>query len=916
MRRKIVVGLVLIFLIFIATAYFVFQNVKVSKEMAFKAIPLNASVIMVFPDPLAISGNIHNSGTALNELFLLPGMKSVDSLFRFITKLGAENDFIPQLFKNSNPLVLSFHPLGGEKEGINLYINLLTRNNFNKSNSLLLDLFENKGMISHRKFAGTVVYDFRPYSRSGYPPFSWSIKHGILVFSSSSQLLEASLTQLSSSVSLESDKAFLAVVKTAGKNVLANAFINFKNSAQPLSFLFSDKQNTCCTWVSHFANWAAADISLFSNKLLLNGFILSSSKNNYINLLINQAPQNYTLESVLPDCTEAFCGLFIESPQKYKSDYLNYLKSLNLLLSYRDSLLYCLPGKDPESDNLFFLLLNNEIALVKTGYSNLDEENNYFFVMKVHDPLKAAEGLMSFSLSNKEVSAKNETKISWDAKKDTIFTVYGFQNTKFFSKLLGPMYEPVHANYFCILNNYLLFGNSIEALNTYAKDILSSNTLSTNLDYKKFSDNLSGNCNFYYFCKYAGIQNFSTKLIPEISQWFTNNSVVMGNVQYLGLQLSSNNDMLYQNTCLQFLDKKSETTLHTQWTASLDTTIAGKVFAIKEKGSGNQFVFVQDVGNRLYQLNSDGKILWKQALSGALMSNIAMVDFFKNGKLQFLCNTKEAIYLIDKLGKMVDSYPKRIFPFATNGLSVYDYDGNKDYRVFLASSDRKVHVYDLKGKEIDGWMFKGAKTDIEDEIQYLKFRAKDYLIVSDKQIIYLLDRKGNQRVQLAEKFVKAENSRIYFENPSVNNTGRLVMMDTSGVFHFIYLDGIVERVDIPIKGKKPFFELADLNGDGDKDFLFTQGKTLYGYTKNKSALFYYLLPETFCSKPIIYYFSKKEFVIAVSSSARNEIAIYFPGKMTGKNLVVKGAVPPAFLSIGNKKCLVSGKDKLVSCYTF
>ena len=51
--------------------------------------------------------------------------------------------------------------------------------------------------------------------------------------------------------------------------------------------------------------------------------------------------------------------------------------------------------------------------------------------------------------------------------------------------------------------------------------------------------------------------------------------------------------------------------------------------------------------------------------------------------------TANHIHLIDRNGNYVEKYPVKLRSPATNGLAVFDYDKNRDYRMFIAGSDRK-----------------------------------------------------------------------------------------------------------------------------------------------------------------------------------------------------------------------------------
>lgn len=130
---------------------------------------------------------------------------------------------------------------------------------------------------------------------------------------------------------------------------------------------------------------------------------------------------------------------------------------------------------------------------------------------------------------------------------------------------------------------------------------------------------------------------------------------------------------------------------------------------VTNHATGERELFVQDDHNTVYLLNDAGRILWKMPLDGRINSEVYQVDLFKNGKLQYLFSTSAKMYLIDRNGNAAGRFPLSFRAECKQGISVYDYDNNKNYRIFAPCSDRKVYLYGLDGNMIKGW--EPQKTD-------------------------------------------------------------------------------------------------------------------------------------------------------------------------------------------------------------
>ncbi len=155
---------------------------------------------------------------------------------------------------------------------------------------------------------------------------------------------------------------------------------------------------------------------------------------------------------------------------------------------------------------------------------------------------------------------------------------------------------------------------------------------------------------------------------------------------------------------LKFLSAYNTTT-QTVWESKLDTLADFKpVFVVNHQTKQNE-VFVQDLRNNIYLINQVGRILWKVQLPEAITSEVFQVDYFRNGKLQLLFSTRNALYLIDRNGNFVEKYPVKLRSPATCGVSVFDYDSNRDYRLFIACEDKHVYAYTKEGNLLPGWEF-------------------------------------------------------------------------------------------------------------------------------------------------------------------------------------------------------------------
>ena len=162
------------------------------------------------------------------------------------------------------------------------------------------------------------------------------------------------------------------------------------------------------------------------------------------------------------------------------------------------------------------------------------------------------------------------------------------------------------------------------------------------------------------------------------------------------VQYSTEGRLFYQSVSCKYTSQIKEKAL-TVWESLLDSMAVIKPVLVVNHNTSEKEIFVQDAANRIYLINSTGRILWKQRMEGPILGSLQQVDFYKNGKLQYLFNTAEKIHLIDRNGNYVERYPISLRSDATNPLALFDYDKNRDYdSLWQARTERSMYMI-LKG---------------------------------------------------------------------------------------------------------------------------------------------------------------------------------------------------------------------------
>ncbi|MCK4288938.1 MAG: hypothetical protein KAW86_07020, partial [Bacteroidales bacterium] len=352
----------------------------------------------------------------------------------------------------------------------------------------------------------------------------------------------------------------------------------------------------------------------------------------------------------------------------------------------------------------------------------------------------------------------------------------------------GSIFKNIEKNYYTVIENYVVFANNPSSLKKFTNTFLSGKTLDLNENYKEFSDNISESSNIYLFYNIRNsIEVLKTFANENLSSIISHNANIIKNFQSFALQLSFINRMFYTNLYIKYNPSYKEENISV-WKAILDENIAGQPYLVKDHTDNTYNIVVFDIENNMYLVDNNGNIFWKIPVSEPIISNVYPVDYYKNRKIQYLFNTENYIYLIDLKGRKVENFPIKLSKKATNGLTVFDYSGNKNYRIVYAGEDKKVYNYTIKGNEVDGWKNPKTSEIVNREIQHLVVAGKDYILITDKEgKVKITDRRGRTRINLKSKLIKAGNSEFYVNK--TNSKGIFITTDEKGNLTYITKSG-------------------------------------------------------------------------------------------------------------------------------
>lgn len=170
-------------------------------------------------------------------------------------------------------------------------------------------------------------------------------------------------------------------------------------------------------------------------------------------------------------------------------------------------------------------------------------------------------------------------------------------------------------------------------------------------------------------------------------------------------------------------------------------------FAVKNVATGKTAYIGQSSDNSLY-MEEDGKTLWSKPFNSKICGAVKEMDYFENGKLQYVFISGSSLYLIDRNGNNVKGFPKTLKKEVLFGPAVYDFNKIKKYNIVVLNKDNTIDMYNLKGERPKSWVGISSDETILGLPELVKVSGKSYWKVKTQTKTQHYPFYGGQPVEL------------------------------------------------------------------------------------------------------------------------------------------------------------------------
>lgn len=687
--------------------------------------------------------------------------------------------------------------------------------------------------------------------------------------------LNALVNQKNTSSSLADQPDFMAVYQENSNGL----YVNLKSGlSNPWKLPLHSKLENGVS-----GGWVSLDLKSKSNTISISGLIPLA--NDSIANLSLQEPQPIDFLGMLPVATTFFKAYSISNPDEYlKNIRENHSVSTNI----------------DQLSNMRAWLGNNWI---QGEFMSPDESlNTAFHLISIKDSSLCTNDLIDPS----ELASKSEKYGS--------ILILELPNTRFES--LGQKANQA-ATFAAIINNYLIITYEKAAIKQLIKAIQSGYTMQADAQFSSLHNDMLQTASYMYYLSPAVSGN---KLREQLGQRFYQNwmpdTSVSNNIQAFIVQMVKHrNYRIYVHGSMRHQPIQLSFHPSALWELNLNAPVSTKPQLIKNHKTGMRDVLIQDDQHTLKLINSTGEVQWTYALQKPVLWPVEQVDGFKNGKLQILFNTSDSLYCLDRLGHKVEPFPIALERPTRWPLSLFDYDRNRAYRIFISDTIGDLTVYNVQGLKVKGWQYQNDRIPFSEPVRHFSIQGKDYIfVVKQNGGLELINRKGKTRFKAKNSATDKQGDSFLFLGRSIKNSG-IFYIDTTGSVIKSMFDG--SREVLPIKSEKgDNLEVKWSSSMNEYVFCVYNPRLIKGFASDGRQLFNEIAFENAGSKPYFYTLNDQLWVGYTNKANQMAYLVNFAG-VSYSGFPIAGDTPFSIADInkdGVFEALIADRKNRIYCY--
>jgi hypothetical protein len=496
---------------------------------AISLIPADAIYCITTDSPINAWREISGSGTwghlQTNTYFasLTSSANTLDSIIR-------DNDLLSDLI-GSRSLIVSAHLTGSKQYDFLFVVDLQQVSGIKFMNDYIAGLSTEDMRIQKEKYKEEELITFHNTTDNSnlYAAFPGSY----LVASYSKRILTASMDAYRAD-STQSKNSFLTIMNELSEPGLMKLYLNYNMLPEFIS-CYTGAPNEYANRLSQALNATALNVTLENDLIKASGHtFVNDSIESYLKTLAISGEGPTEFAEIAPQRTAFALALGFESFGKFFHNFEEILQQdIADYKAYRESLKQVENYLDINLQENFINWIGDEVALLELQSSGQGIDNETALIFKADNVEKARKDLAYI-----EKMVRRKTPVKFKAIDHRGYQVNYLHMKGLFRVLLGKFFARYDKPYYTVLNNFVIFSNHPQTLESIIDDYLDKNTLIQSGGYRDFKREFEDEGSVFVYVNTPVLFGSLKKLADNTTQVsMEKNKEYIISFQQLGFQL-------------------------------------------------------------------------------------------------------------------------------------------------------------------------------------------------------------------------------------------------------------------------------------------------------------------------------------------------------------------------------------------
>ncbi len=847
--------ILIVFILAAASGYWVYQTYFSSKKLSnLELISDNAVFVFETNHP----GNTWN--TLVNDpawgiLKAIPGFDKLNTqLADFDSLIGDSNGFLESF--SSKETTVSLHPTGSETFEL-LFITDLSEERLPGVLDEIKKRIPPGSKFKSRSYSEIQVYEY--FDATNNRQWSISSVGGLTMASSSSFLVEEAIRFYSNG----NIGSFYGLVPSfsPGKSDMGKLLLSGKGIATLLKGITTNRESSFIGTLEMIQGAVALELTLKEEEIQFSGPVFYGEPVAFTpSIQANLAAILGLIPNQTRDVTQINLGSIFETQ-----------KLVNRSFTGRSTLSGEIQRK--LIDRGIFDSFTGELYLLELTDLGLGLPSKVLLARTTN-----AEN--SLSLFSDFITDKPESSRDFYRDKEILY----ISEEEFPAHLFEGKFQGFLKTFITQHEDILIFANSQQAMKSTLDAIRKGETWGLSSNPPEASEIILPTAGFGKLISVNGLWDYWTKQTnPSWSSFLQKHAAAFKSFSFIDFRINQIQGEAIATLSLKYDGgsrpevKTSEAiSLQPSNTTTFENTLSFGPKVIVNYQDNTEDIVIQDEQHVLHLINAAGEKVYSVQLSGPIISDAFVIDYYKNGKLQLLIATSEKIYGIDRLGASLPEYPLSINGAQFTHLNLVDYSNSKDYRYFLAATNGDLYLLDKNGDILEGWNPNSLKSKAVGAPSFYRVLGKGDMMVAftENGELHLFNRRGELLTKSGIPIGAGFKQKLHFTNDSRSGMNQLVGISSSGEIVRINLNGeVIYRNQLVKSDRDNEFLIIQSQDESDYVFISRQFNQVTVLDNSESVLF-----ETRASAEGLIYqyfnFGSNKKILAITDLIQNFCYLY------------------------------------------